>query len=68
MTNSKTTTESFQLRSAVKTLQFQRSIHVLHSVHALALLLSRVLQTENQYLVEAVILADAAKPELKQRR
>lgn len=67
-TDSKTTSGSFQLLSAIKTLEFQVSIHVLHSVHALALSLSRVLQTENQDLVEAVKLADAAKHKLEERR
>ncbi|XP_025424947.1 zinc finger MYM-type protein 1-like [Sipha flava] len=67
-TDSKTTSGSFQLLSAIKTLQFQVSIHILHSVHALALSLSRVLQTENQDLVEAVKLVDAAKHQLEQRR
>lgn len=66
--DSKTTSGSFQLPSAIKTLEFQVSIHVLHSVHTLALSLSRILQTENQDLVEAVKLADAAKHELEQRR
>jgi hypothetical protein len=52
---------SFQLLSAIKTLEFQVSIHVLHLVHALTLSFNRVLQTENQDLVEAVKLADAAQ-------
>jgi hypothetical protein len=40
----------------------------LHTVNVLTLLLSRVLQTENQDLVEAVKLANAAKYEIEQRR
>lgn len=67
-TDSKTTSGSFQLLSAIKTLEFQISIHVIHSVHTLALSLSRVLQTENQDLAEAVKLADVAKQELDQRK
>ncbi|KAE9525803.1 hypothetical protein AGLY_014029 [Aphis glycines] len=49
------------------TSEFQLLIHVLHLVHTLALSLSKVLQTENQYLTEAVKLADAAKHELEEK-
>uniref|UniRef100_A0A6P7FE29 52 kDa repressor of the inhibitor of the protein kinase-like n=1 Tax=Diabrotica virgifera virgifera TaxID=50390 RepID=A0A6P7FE29_DIAVI len=47
---------------------FQISMHILSSVHSLTLSLSRVLQSENQDLGEAIELADAAKQVLLERR
>ncbi|XP_050546242.1 uncharacterized protein LOC126908316 [Daktulosphaira vitifoliae] len=44
------------------------AFNVIYALHALSLSLSRVLQAENQDLVEAVKLADAAKHELEERR
>ncbi|XP_050516144.1 52 kDa repressor of the inhibitor of the protein kinase-like [Diabrotica virgifera virgifera] len=44
------------------------SMHILSSVHSLTLSLSRVLQSENQDLGEAIELADAAKQVLLERR
>lgn len=67
-TDSKTSSGAFQLLTAIKTLDFQVSLQVLHSVHSLALSLSRMLQTENQDLIEAINLADATKDELINRR
>lgn len=67
-TDSKTTANAFQLLSAIGTLDFQISLKILQSVHSLALSLSRVLQTENQDLVEAIKLADAVKEELMNMR
>lgn len=67
-TDTKTTSAAFQLLSAIKTLDFQVSLHVLDSIHSLALSLSRSLQTENQDLDEAIQLADAVKEELMERR
>jgi len=66
--DSTTSTRDFQLLSALKTLEFQISIHVLLSVHALALSLSRIMQAENQDLVEAIKLADIAKDEMEHMR
>ncbi|XP_050507815.1 52 kDa repressor of the inhibitor of the protein kinase-like [Diabrotica virgifera virgifera] len=43
-------------------------MHILSSVHSLTLSLSRVLQSENQDLGEAIELADAAKQVLLERR
>ncbi|XP_050500964.1 52 kDa repressor of the inhibitor of the protein kinase-like [Diabrotica virgifera virgifera] len=63
-----TSSGAFQLLSAIKTANFQISMHILSSVHSLTLSLSRVLQSENQDLGEAIELADAAKQVLLERR
>lgn len=67
-TDPTTSSGAFQLLTAVKTAAFQISLHVVHSIHSLALSLSRALQTENQDLSEAIKLADAARDELMERR
>lgn len=67
-TDPKSSASALQLLGAIKTLNFQVSLQVLHSIHSLALSLSRMLQTENQDLVQAIKLADAVKEELMDRR
>lgn len=67
-TDPKSSATALQLLGAIKTLNFQVSLQVLHSIHSLALSLSRMLQTENQDLVQAIKLADAVKEELMDRR
>jgi hypothetical protein len=52
-----TSTKAHQLLCAVKQLQFLVSVHVLSKVFAISLPLSRLLQTENMDLFEAVGLA-----------
>ncbi|XP_067623242.1 52 kDa repressor of the inhibitor of the protein kinase-like [Eurosta solidaginis] len=65
---SEASSEVFQLLSAIKTLAFQVTLHVLQSTHAITLPLSRALQTVNQDLGEALELADAARTVFMTRR